>query len=315
MRTLVVSPSSLNNSSCMTYYLYEKVLAFQREKNPTYIDSGTYMHWLLAEYYRSKKQGVERLTESQIIEKAVDFGRRKSIGLDLDIEIGEDVVIQTFRDYCSFYERDPLIQLVLGVEQPVSFVLYRELDEPCIEHRDPQTHPDDPIVGNWINDCEKCKLTEGFRVVVEAIIDLIFENPQGLQIWMDHKTRSRNYDPVPLDNQFLAYGYMSRTRRAFRNNIGFQKTLPAEKKFTRDPFFYTQGVMDWWASWTVYRAQFIDACVKDNHFPPDFTKCRIQSAACTFIEVCMQNPGIDREGFLKANFVNKPRRSIYDGDK
>ncbi len=314
MRTLVVSPSSLNNSSCMTYYLYEKVLHFQRQHNPTYLDEGTLMHHLLADLYRSKMvTGEKRLHYSQMIEKAIDYGRHKAIGLDLDVTVSEDVVIETFRQYCSYYEHDPLIQTVIGVEKPMSFVLYQEDDISCEEHA--IVLPGKDTLVGWTKDCEECKKTEGFRVVLEMIVDLIFENPQGLQIWMDHKTRSRNSEPVPLDNQFMAYAHVSGTRRAFRNNVGYQKTLPAEKKFIRDPFFYTSGVLDWWVGWTVYRAQFIASCVKENHFPPDFTKCRIASAQCTFIDVCMQNPGIDRERFLKENFVNRPRRTIYDGEK
>lgn len=283
MKTLLTSPNSLNNSSCMTYYMYDKVVEAAPERKADYLDKGDLIHAMLAEYYRLKMLPVDqRPPHALMIEQAIELGRHKVISLDLEIEVSEDEVIPTFRDYCLYWQNDP--ELPVAVEQPVVLPLYER----------PDTDEE-----------------EGLTVLLQMIPDIIFENRQGAKTWTDHKTRSRNQEATPLANQFLAYAWASGTRRSMRNNIGFQKTLPAEKKFTRDFFPYPQGVIDWWVGWSVYRAQFIDACVKGDFFPPDFSVCGRYSG-CTFQDVCMQSVE-NRERFLNENFVRRRRvRSIYD---
>ena len=285
MRTLLTSPNSLNNSACMTYYLYDKLVEAAPERKADYLEKGDLMHAMLEPYYKLKMLPPEqRPPHAQMIDAAIDAGRRKVISMDLEIEVSEDEVIPTFQEYCVYWEGKPDPEIPVAVEQPVVLELYRRED----------------------TDEE-----EGLIVMIEMIPDIIFENRQGHITWTDHKTRSRNQEATPLANQFLAYAWASGTRRAMRNNIGFQKTLPAEKKFTRDFFPYPSGVIDWWVGWSVYRAQFVDACIKAENFPPDFTKCG-NYGGCTFTDVCMQSPD-NRERFLNENFIKRRRiRSIYD---
>lgn len=280
MRNLLISPSTLDSSSCMTKYLYEKIVLAAPVNKPAYMDKGELLHFMIASYYKSKMEG--KLNEEQRIEKAIDDGRHKVISLDLEIEVAEDEVIHTFRDYCSFWKGDSYFPV--AVEQEVVETLYEEPDE---EGR------------------------EGLRIILQMIVDVIFETPQGQRIWTDHKTRSRNRETIPLANQFMAYALISGNNRSMRNNIGFQKTVAPEKKFTRDPFFYSKEVLEWWRDWTIYRAQYIDSCIKANHFPPDFTVCN-QYDGCWYKDVCMQSPS-NRENFLRVNFVQRKRKaSIYE---
>lgn len=283
MKFLKTSPNSLNNSSCMTYYMYDKIVEAAPERKADYLEKGDLIHAMLAEYYKLKMLPAEtRPPHAAMIEQSIELGRHKVISMDLEIEVSEDEIIPTFRDYCLFWQSDP--EIPVSVEQPVVLPLFER----------PDTEEE-----------------EGLTVLIEMIPDIIFENRQGHLTWTDHKTRSRNQDATPLANQFLAYAWASGTRRSMRNNIGFQKTLPPEKKFTRDFFPYPQGVIDWWVGWSVYRAQFIDACTTAENFPPDFNVCGRYSG-CTFQDVCMQSPD-NRQRFLNENFVKRRRiRSIYD---
>ncbi|KKM58618.1 hypothetical protein LCGC14_1549020 [marine sediment metagenome] len=283
MKTLLTSPNSLNLSSCMTKFMYDKIVEAAPKKKPAFLEKGDLMHIMLAEYYREKmKKPEERLPHLEMIDKAIELGRKKVIKMDLEIEESEDVVISTFNQYCLFWQTDPYTPV--AIEHPVTFVLFERED----------------------TDEE-----EGLRVLLQMIVDIIFENQQGHLLWTDHKTRSRNKEATPVSNQFMAYAHVSGTKRSMRNNVGFQKTVPPERKFTRDFFPYPQKVLEWWVGWTVYRAQFIDACIKSDNWPPDFTKCD-EYSGCWFQDVCMQSPD-ERERFLNENFIKRVRlQSIYD---
>lgn len=283
MKILLTSPNSLNLSSCMTRYMYDKIVEAAPERRADYLDKGDMIHAMLAEYYRLKISPPEtRPAHALMIEQAIELGRHKLISMDLEIEVSEDEIIPAFREYCLFWQNDPWVPV--EIEVPVAHILYER----------PDTDEE-----------------EGLQIIFQMIVDIIFENQQGHKIWTDHKTRSRNKDAIPLANQFMAYALVSGTRRSMRNNIGFQKTLPPEKKFTRDFYHYSTGVLDWWKNWTVYRAQFIDACIKSDNYPPDFTKCD-EYSGCAFVDVCMQSPE-NRERFLNDNFVKRRRlTSIYD---
>lgn len=288
MKYLKISPNSLNLSACMTEYMYDKVIEAAPERKSDFLEKGDMIHVMLAEYYRLKML-PDRLPHAMMIEQAIEKGRHRIITMDIEIEVGEDEIIPTFRGYCEFWQNDN--EMPVAVEEPVVMVMYEKPD---------------------VLDDNGEIVEEGITIIFEMVPDIIFENRQGLRTWTDHKTRSRNQEALPLNNQFLAYAWASGTRRSMRNNIGFQKTLPAEKKFTRDFFPYPQGVIDWWVGWSVYRAQFIDACIKADNYPPDFTQCSKYGRGCSFIEVCMQNPA-DRERFLNENFVRRRRlKSIYD---
>lgn len=289
MRTLLTSPTSLNLSSCMTKYMYEKLVEAAPERRQDYLDKGDMMHVMLAEYYKLKMLPVEqRPPHVHMIEEAIEKGRARVVNLDLEIEVSEDEIIPSFREYCEYYQSDPW--LPIAVEQEVVWVV----------HEQPDVLDDNGEI-----------VEEGIRVLMQMIVDIIFENQQGHKLWTDHKTRSRNREPMPLSNQFLAYAVASGTRRSVRNNIGLQKTVAVDKKFTRDFFPYPQGVLDWWKEWTVFRTQFIDACIKSDNFPPDFTTCDKYSG-CIYKDVCMQSPD-NRQRFLNENFVKRRRiRSIFD---
>ena len=101
MKTLLVSPSSLDDSACMTKYLYSKIVRAALEKKAPSLEKGTLMHIMLAEYYREKMVDPDkRLNHLQMIDKAIGKGREKVIPMDLEIEESEDVVIKTFNEYC-----------------------------------------------------------------------------------------------------------------------------------------------------------------------------------------------------------------------
>ena len=255
-RVITLSANSLNLSACMRKFRYAKLERHETPERAPSLDKGTLIHTMAAQYYQGKM--VQRrldLNHAEIIDLSIEKGRESVIGMDLSVADAEQCV-QTWRQYCIFYADDPWVPI--HVEQPFSVILYED-DE--------------------------------LRIVFEGRMDLVCTNPlqKDVLLVIDHKTGSRNTTPSGLSNQFMGYCVAAGTKLAILNKIGFQKTLPPAKKFQRHVLSYPQKVLDEWIAWTVWRARFVDACVQEESFPPDFTKCD-EYSGCQYKDVCLTPP-------------------------
>lgn len=278
-KVITVSANSLNLSACMRKYDYAKLRRRQTIETAPSLDKGDLVHHMLEAYYTGKiKQRELGLSHADLIDLAIQKGRKRATESDLNIPDAEQCV-QTVKQYCIFYKEDPWVPV--AVESPFSYILYE----------------DDEI-----------------RIVFEGKIDLTCTNPiQGnMRLVIDHKTGSRNSVPSGLSNQFMGYCVVSGTKLAILNRIGFQKTLPPEKKFVRHIIPYPQRVLDEWRSWTIWRARLIAACIEEEHFYPDFTKCD-EYSGCQFKDVCLAPPET-RDDMLMRFFKRSKDHDLFKNE-
>lgn len=273
---ITVSANSLNLSACMRKYDYAKLRSRKTLERAPSIDKGDLVHHMLENYYKGKiKQRELGLSHADLIDLAIEKGRQRATETDLSIQDAEQCV-QAVKQYCIFYKEDPWIPV--EVESAFSYNLFE----------------DDEI-----------------RIIFEGKIDLVCINPlrNNMRLVIDHKTGSRNSVPSGLSNQFMGYCVVSGTKLAIMNRIGFQKTLPPDKKFVRHILPYPQKVLDEWVEWTIWRARFIAACIQEGSFHPDFTKCD-EYGGCQFKDVCLAPPET-RDDMLMRFFRKGERHDIF----
>jgi hypothetical protein len=251
------------------------------------LEKGTLCHLGAEVYYKGVMGGF-------------NFERRKANALDAmqakttELALGsEDIVMcmKTMDQYFDYYKNDILVPI--AVEAPFSYVLAEIKDHPL--------YP------------------EGVRVIFEGKFDCVFTNPHqdNLTLVTDHKTGSRNSEPSGLSNQFMGYVVVGQQfgakRMAMINKIGFQKTLPPNKKFVRHILPYDKEVLNDWQDWTVARAIYIDQCSISQSFPPDFTKCD-EYSGCMYKDVCLAAP-VARAGILQRFFKIGEIHDVFGGEE
>lgn len=168
----------------------------------------------------------------------------------------------------------------------------------------------------WINDSwvtlevevVKSKILyedDEIRILWKSKLDWIVDTDQGI-VAVDHKSMKQNRSVSKLNNQFMGQNLIMGTRTMYLNKVGFQKTLPAEKKFIRQGVSYDADALLEWQSQTLpFYARMLLAYTEMGYFPPNFTNCQSKFGNCNFIEACEANRDM-REQILKNNFVVGP---------
>ena len=184
--------------------------------------------------------------------------------------IGWQYALDTCQQYVDYYRNDHIVPI--DVETVKSKILYE----------------DDEI-----------------RILWKAKLDLTADNNQGIYPY-DHKTMKQNRNTNSMNNQFIGQCLIMNTRNVFINKIGFQKTLPPEEKFIRQPISYSASrLLEWQSETLPYYAKLLLMYASAEHFPPNFTNCESKYGNCNFLKVCEADPS-DRERELKLYFKVGP---------
>lgn len=140
------------------------------------------------------------------------------------------------------------------------------------------------------------------RILWKAKLDWIVDTNQGIYP-VDHKTQKQRRAKIKLNNQFMGQCSVLGTNGMFVNNIGFQRSLKAEEKFTREMMSYSAAVLHEWQTEIVpYWAYKLLEYTENEYFPPNFTHCENKYGTCPFIKVCESQPNL-RDAELKRDFI------------
>jgi hypothetical protein len=221
------------------------------------LETGGLYHDLLEAYYRAlrlkfnKHPKYEHMERLEIINKCLLLGRVKAGNYHLDIEV-ENYIYSNFFDYCLYYGSDP--QIPLAVELYFSKKMFEN---------------------------------EELIILWEGKIDLFSYNPLNrVEQITDHKTTSRSWTPIPLDNQFYGYCYGLDCQNVIRNEIGLQSSYAPDKRYKRQVMTYPQACIDEWVNNTIYTLLDYYEHMKMGIFPRRFVSCKF----CGFKEVCKAIP-------------------------
>lgn len=140
------------------------------------------------------------------------------------------------------------------------------------------------------------------RILWKAKLDLGVDTNQGI-FPVDHKTMKQNRDTISLNNQFMGQCHIMGTRSAIINKIGFQKTLPANEKFTREMKSYESSqLIEWQSEILPYYAKLLLVYNETGYWPPNFSNCQTKYGLCDYYEHVCSQPMSSRESNLKLYF-------------
>lgn len=140
------------------------------------------------------------------------------------------------------------------------------------------------------------------RILWKAKLDLGVDTNQGI-FPVDHKTMKQNRDSISLNNQFMGQCHIMGTRSAIINKIGFQKTLPANEKFTREMKSYESSqLIEWQSEILPYYAKLLLVYNETGYWPPNFSNCQTKYGLCDYYEHVCSQPMSSRESSLKLYF-------------
>lgn len=239
------------------------------------LEKGDLLHKMFAYYYRGKRDGLTKddMSHATLIAGAIAQGREAAREMEIGVLTVEEI-ISVFKQNILHWQRDGW--KVLEVEQSFSKLLFERPDEPG---------------------------REGLRILYEGIIDLVVEHPQPHGIYIvDHKSQSRKWDPFKLSNQFMGYCWALEMNQIIINNVGFQKTLPNDQRFTRKHVSYERDLIREWVQQAIYWTHVLVGYMDQGFFPPNFTSCEKYSG-CIYQQVCTTIPQV--RDFKLESFYHK----------
>lgn len=143
------------------------------------------------------------------------------------------------------------------------------------------------------------------RILWKAKIDWLVDTNESV-ISVDHKTQKQRRQKILLNNQFMGQCLVTNQHKMIINNIGFQKSLKAAEKFTREMMSYSSDqLLEWQSEIVPYWAYKYLDYIESGYFPPNFTHCENKYGNCPFIDVCSSNPNM-REEAIRMSFVRGP---------
>lgn len=239
------------------------------EDKADYLDRGDLMHFGLKVYYTLKKR-TDKYNWQDRVDISVGLMRKHAIGLSIDVLESEEY-IDVFKEYCDFHKMESWIPV--KVEQPFTVLLFVDHDLKLV-------------------------------VLYEGVIDLIIENVRETFKIVDHKGTKRRYSPLELTFQFVGYCWALGYNEIIAQQIGFQKTLSADKKFLRYTFSFPKATVE---EWYFNACSFIKRWVRsvdDNNFLMSIngTACNAYNRLCPYYKnYCKATPD-SREWLLETRY-------------
>lgn len=152
------------------------------------------------------------------------------------------------------------------------------------------------------------------RILYKGKMDRIVDtNGQGVYP-VDVKTFKQRRDTVSLNNQFMGYCVLQKTRKMIIDKVGFQTTLPPKEKFDRVIVGYSSSRLLEWQSVTLpFWGKMYLMYQETGHWPENYTHCENKFGFCTYKAVCESDPEM-REEVLRTEFKVGKKWDIVEED-
>jgi PD-(D/E)XK nuclease superfamily len=254
--------------ACEAKYHKRYVRNKQTPERAVPLDRGTLVHLAEEIYWEGIKAG--RPFEDNVV-AALSAVRKMGV-IETGLEIDDIVaVVDVMEENFHFWKTDDYKFEVVDVEKPFIY-LFHESDD-------------------W-------------RLYLTGKIDLIVSDNRYLNLPYDHKSFERTYPTGRMANQFRNYCCAVGSQFLVVNKIGFQKTLPPEKKFLRIMLTYDQPYMDKWKLNMIASIEHYLSCAADDYWPMNETSCNKFNKVCEYYEVCDASDVRDAEYKLMTMFVD-----------
>lgn len=229
------------------------------------LDKGILVHVGMEHYYKALQAGK---TWNEAVDAGLVATRIAITSSDLSMEDSTRVLAVLDETYKRWRIED-LSWTIVAVEQAFSFVLYED---------------------------------EKFRFIIIGKIDLVLSNNQYTNLPLDHKTYERDFPLSRLKDQFIIYSYVLGSNFLLVNRIGFQTSIPPEKKHKRVPLSYDPIFFAQWKKDTIEWFYRYYDCVLNDYWPLNDTSCEKFNRQCEYLPICETSGEENKVYKLEANF-------------
>lgn len=240
------------------------------------LTKGTLAHEGCAVYYKLLAEGLyfnDRMHACLMKMREFSSDPNQS-NLDED---DSKIVINAVEESLDHWRPEDETFSILAVEQPFAYVLYED---------------------------------DFVRIIISGKIDLLVDKPElarsagYMNLPIDHKTQSKNFDAPRLSNQFINYAIACNSNYLFVNKIGLQKTVEPTEKFKRVPFSYDETFKQQWKDnlTKVILGRYL-TCVGLNEWNLNPTSCLKFNRLCEYYDICDSSGPEAKAWKMEANYV------------
>jgi len=255
--------------TCACKFNYRHNLNKVTPDKATPLDRGSLVHDGNEAYYNALKSGEGWINAVQLAREAVQIKSKES-----NLEPAAiSRIIDVLEEHYDYWKITDLNYEILAVEQPFMYCLHE---------------------------------TDLYRIMMIGKIDLLVndyqQNHHYENLVIDHKSYDREYPVRERTNQFLNYVNASGSNYLVVNKIGFQTSIPVEKKMKRIPLSYNDLMLEQWRANVIKWVELYMECVAEGVWPMNDTSCTKFNKICEYDEVC-NSSGIEAKMYkLEMNF-------------
>ena len=244
------------------------------------LESGGLLHVMMESYYHDVMMcGTEITYDNKnfqdSIERAILIGETHNKDLNLPSEVTNEIIYQ-FKENISHHRMDGW--KILEVEKAFISELYKD---------------------------------EELGIYLTGKIDVIAEVPNYGVVVVDHKSSRRSQEVEPLSNQFTLYSWATGIKTVIINKVGFQKTIPPEKRFSRHPLFYTNEQIDRWCKNTIWWCKFYVFCLENDSWPENRTSCD-KYGGCIYTPICRSATNEGMIAQISNNYIKGKKWNVTE---
>jgi hypothetical protein len=240
-------------------------------EKPFALDNGTLLHIGLEGYYKLLAEGASFKERKDRMHNDIDLAYATE---DSDLQSHEMTRLHEVLDECqTFWRVRDERMTIKAVENSFAYKLHENSD---------------------------------FILMMIGKIDLLVDEDNFIDLPYDHKSYQREFPTKRLANQFINYAHATNSNYLFVNKVGFQTSLPSEKKFRRISLAFDPLFIEQWRQNMIRVAYRYLECEADGVWIKNFTSCDKYGRLCEYHELCDSSGEDARIYKLQTNFKTLP---------